>query len=155
MGYDIKTLKPSVDSKYRQGYFIPSHPEKYKGSLPIIYRSGLEKKIFSILDLSNSIVEWSSESVKIQYWDPLKDKYRTYFPDVCFKDKDGEFYLGEIKPASKLKRPVKGSKMKASTWKMICEEYIINAEKIKAMKNLCSVNGYHAVIMDESFTWSG
>lgn len=100
---NIKNLRPNPKSGFRQGYFVPAHPEKYMGDLTkIIYRSSWEKKFMSLCDNSPVVVNWSSEPVAINYFSPIDQKMHKYFVDFfcSIKTNEGEVkkYLIEIKP---------------------------------------------------------
>ena len=40
----IKKVKPTSKSGFKQGYYKPKYPQKYRGEGPIIYRSSWERK---------------------------------------------------------------------------------------------------------------
>lgn len=89
--------------KYKQGYFHPAFPDKYKGDVEnIYYRSGLELKYMRFFDLNSAILEWHSEETVIPYIDKTTNKKRRYYMDfwIKIKNNDGkiEEYLIEIKP---------------------------------------------------------
>jgi len=111
----------------KHGQFIPHDPKKYVGRYPIIARSSWERVFFQWCDANPSIVEWSSESVIIPYFDPIKQKRRRYFPDVYMlvKGKDNKLqqFIIEIKPFKECRPPTnRGRKTKKtllyenSTW---------------------------------------
>lgn len=100
---------------YKQGYFTPAHPEKYKGQKNnIIYRSSWEKRFFVFLDSNPSVISWSSEEIVINYICGTDKKIHRYFPDVLAEimDKNGVIrkYLIEIKPRKETIPPRKNSK---------------------------------------------
>jgi len=88
--------------KWKQGKFEAKNMDKYKGTLPIIYRSSWEHRVFYFLDRNASIVEWASESIIIPYKSQIDGTIHRYFVDVNFivNDKNGnqKRYLVEIKP---------------------------------------------------------
>ena len=53
--------------RYKQGNYTPRHPEKYKGTWPIIYRSSYELLFCKFCDDNTNVIEWSSESIVIPY----------------------------------------------------------------------------------------
>ena len=60
MATDIKNLKPKY-GKFKQGYYTPLHPEKYKTNRnQIIWRSSWELKLMKWLDLTPEVIEWDS-----------------------------------------------------------------------------------------------
>ena len=100
---------------YKQGVFKPVHPEKYKGSQPIFFRSSLELRFMRYCDINSSVVTWGSESQIVVYKDPTRNMTpHRYFIDfnMILKDKHGalhKFWI-EIKPASQTTLPKKGKK---------------------------------------------
>ena len=68
-----KQHKPVVNSdkvKYKQGYYIPKHPEKCL-TAENVYRSGWEYFFMRYCDDCPNIVRWASEPIKVQYWNPV------------------------------------------------------------------------------------
>jgi len=90
-------------TKYSQGEWRPTKPEKYIGKYPIVYRSSWELSVFRVLDAHPSVTQWASESISIPYKHPLTGKWHFYIPDlmIVFTDKTGQrrAELVEIKPA--------------------------------------------------------
>ena len=81
----IKELKPKRDSQFKQGYYIPSYPQKYEtNTKQIIYRSSWEYKLCKWLDLTPEVIEWASEPGAIKYFYTLDKKIHTYYPDFYF-----------------------------------------------------------------------
>ena len=94
--------------KYKQGYFKPKQETKYVGSLPIVYRSGLELKFMRFCDSNPNVLKWSSESVIIDYVG-LDGKNHKYYVDNYIIIKEGDLvkkYLVEIKPYKQTTAPV-------------------------------------------------
>ena len=88
----IKDLKPKYGGQFKQGYYKPSYPDKYKtNTKQIIYRSSWEFKLCKWLDLTPEVIEWASEPVSIKYFYTLDNKVHTYYPDFYFayKKPDG------------------------------------------------------------------
>ena len=79
------------DSRFKQGFYAPKNPSKYIGKLDnIIYRSGLELKLFRWADNNVNVLEWNSEEFAIPYFDSLQRKNRKYFIDAYVKIKEGD-----------------------------------------------------------------
>jgi len=121
----------------RSGDFTPKNPQKYKGSLPITYRSSWELTVFNAFDNHPNVIEWASESVKIPYQHPLTGKPSLYVPDLLVKmvDKNSKMKveLIEIKPAKEaLAEKAKSRYDQASV--------IINSAKWKAAAAWCQKN---------------
>jgi len=72
----IKRVKGKNVSKYS-----PVNIKKYKGQVPIIVRSSWERMFCQWADMNPNIIEWSSESITIKYFDPVQKKLRRYYPD--------------------------------------------------------------------------
>ena len=139
--------------QYKQGIFRPVHPEKYRGSLPIYYRSSYESKAFLWLDRNIDIISWGSESVIIPYQNPLTGRISRYFVDVNFSVRDpktGEIrkYLVEIKPESQTRPPVPGKKMSKS-FMYRQAEYAKNCAKWTAAQQWAAKKGYSFQLITE------
>jgi len=112
---------PYFPSKnYKQGIFNPQNKEKYKGKLPINYRSGLEFKFCMFCDCNRSIVEWGIESVIVPYIDESRNNTKhNYVVDfvLTVKDKDGKFtkFLVEVKPSKETVKPIRTARKTETT----------------------------------------
>lgn len=99
-GLPVAGLRPK-DS--RKGFFEPSHPEKYAGKRPIVWRSTWELRVMQLLDRHPAVVRWASEPFPIPYTDPVTRRGRLYWPDflVEYVDAQGRRRreIVEIKPA--------------------------------------------------------
>jgi hypothetical protein len=148
----IKTLGKK-NSNYKQGIFSPKNPKKYKGSLPIIYRSGLELKSFRYLDNNPNVLTWGSESIIIPYQSPADGKIHRYFVDLvaALKSKDGTIkkLLIEVKPEKQTRPPTITANKKQKT--MLYEKYqwAVNQAKWDAARNWCKVKNYFFIILNE------
>lgn len=131
--------------KYLKGKFKPRNPQKYDGDpTNIIYRSSYELKFMHWCDLTESVLEWSSEEFFIGYINPMTGKPARYFPDfkVKMKTKTGvEIHVIEIKPEHQLKAPITQQR---KTKRYIHEvmTYTINKKKWEAAENYCKKKGY-------------
>jgi hypothetical protein len=141
------------NKNYKQGIYNPKHKEKYKGSLPIIYRSGLELKSFRYLDNNPNVITWGSESIVIPYQSPVDGKIHRYFVDLvaALKSKDGTIkkLLIEVKPEKQTKPPTITAKKKQKT--MLYEKYqfAVNTAKWEAARSWCQAKGYIFIILNE------
>ena len=141
------------NKNYIQGIYHPQNPQKYKGSIPIIYRSGLELKSFRYLDKNPNILTWGSESVVIPYMSPKDGKMHRYFVDLVasLKDKTGKLQklLIEVKPEKQTKPPVESKNKKQKT--LIYEKYqwAVNQAKWDAARAWCKAKGYVFIILNE------
>lgn len=89
--------------KFAKGIYKVKNVEKYLGNKAPVYRSGWEFTFCTFCDNNPSILEWSSEPVKIPYRDPLTGKATVYVPDflIVYVDKNMKKHveLIEIKPS--------------------------------------------------------
>jgi len=90
--------------------------------------------------MNESIIAWGSEEIRIKYYDPVKKKVRTYFPDfiIKVKESDGRIkkYIIEIKPKKQTVPP----KPRSRTTKSYINEvytYATNQAKWKAADEFC------------------
>jgi hypothetical protein len=138
---------------YVQGVYEPLNKHKYKGSLPIIYRSSLEKKVFYLLDSNQNIKQWGSESIVVPYKSPVDNKFHRYFVDLYFnyQDSNGNTvkYLVEIKPFKFTLKPVKTNKKREKTFLTESYQWAINQSKWDAASEWASKNGYVFKIITE------
>jgi hypothetical protein len=133
-----------------QGYFFPGNPEKYEGNVDkIIFRSGIELRLFKYLDEQPGILAWSSEELTIPYRSPIDGRIHRYFPDVKFKArrKNGseQTYLVEVKPSYQCVRPTppkKPNKRSQARYLRESTTYGINLAKWKAAETLCERKGW-------------
>lgn len=141
------------NKNYKQGIFKPKNSQKYKGTLPIVYRSGLELKAFRYLDNNPNVITWGSESIVIPYQSPSDGKLHRYFVDLvaALKTKDGDIkkLLIEVKPEKQTRPPIINNKKKQTT--MIYEKYqwAINQAKWNAAKSWCKAKNYLFIILNE------
>lgn len=124
-------------STWKQGYYKPLHPEKYRGNPNnIVFRSSWEESFAKFLDGNKHVLEWASEEIAIPYFNPVLKRPAQYFPDfwVKFIDVNGNecVELIEIKPSSQVQRPKRANREQELTW-------IVNMAKWKAAVNFCRV----------------
>jgi len=134
-----KKRKRRSTSRYKQGYYIPQNPEKYRASLDEtmnsgpnpFYRSSWEKKFYIWCDLNDDIEFWGTESIAIPYISPKDGQRHRYFPDVLIKFKNEKKVVIEIKPASQNKDPVNIAKWESAEHycKQIGAEFVVMNEK--------------------------
>lgn len=157
MSYNIKDLKPKYNSRFKQGYYNPVHPEKYKTNIKeICFRSSWELKFMKWLDLTPEVLEWASEPISIKYFYTLDQKIHTYYPDFyfSFKKQDETIvkYIVECKPSNQLKtpeQPKRRTPKAIKNYNYLMECCIKNSCKRIAAKKWCEDNGYHFVYLTE------
>jgi hypothetical protein len=133
--------------KWLQGKYTPKFPDKYIGNVnDITYRSSWEFYFNHYLDTNPNIISWSSETLPIKYFNPVKNKITTYFPDyiVKYKNKHGEVIVEviEIKPENQVFPPAKLTKQARLT-------FLVNREKWKACKVFCDNKGIKFRLLTE------
>lgn len=139
---------------YKQGFYKPRHPEKYKGNIENIrYMSSWELHTNQFLDGNPNILAWSSEEIAIPYFKPTDQRVHNYFPDywVKYKNKSGKIVeeIWEVKPAKQIARPkTVGKRKKYQLIESIT--YAINQAKWLAAKAYCQKNGYIFRLMSEN-----
>ncbi len=89
-------------SKFVQGVYRVTNPNKYVGKREPRYRSGWEHAFMRFCDTNDHILQWASESIVIPYRHPLTGKMTNYVPDflVVYRDKNNTMRaeVVEIKP---------------------------------------------------------
>ena len=74
-------------------------------------RSSWEEVVFRYLEACPEVVCWVSETMRVEYYDPVKTIRRDYYPDVYFEmenevpGKDNKCFLVEVKPSRMLRKP--------------------------------------------------
>lgn len=143
-----------AEKNYVQNFYTPSNPQKYVGDVSnIVYRSSYELKAFRWCDFTPSILEWSSESIVIKYFDPTTQKIRRYFPDLYLRleEKTGEVkrYIIEIKPKRQTLPPNPSPRKKTRTYLTEVKTYAKNEAKWTAARNFCLDNGLEFKLVTE------
>jgi hypothetical protein len=141
MGQSIKSI------------YKPEYPQKYQGNPDnIICRSSWERKFCRWCDLNESIIAWGSEEIRIKYYDPVRQKVRSYYPDFIIKVKEStgqiKTYIIEIKP----KRETMPPKKRSRTTKSYLNEvytFATNQAKWEAAQEFCKDNMIEFKIITE------
>lgn len=145
-----RVIPSKTSSKFRQGQYIPKHPEKYVGRVDKIrYMSSYELEMHTFLDNNPNVINWSSEEFVIPYVKPTDGKVHKYMIDywVRYITEDGEIKeeLLEVKPKSQTKQPRKNHKH------YLYEQvtYAVNLAKWEAAKNFAERNNMTFRIVTE------
>lgn len=138
--------------RVNKGYFNPQNDNKYRGSRPIVYRSGLELNFYRWCDRNDRVLQWGSESVVIPYISPKDGRMHRYFVDsilVLRTDNGAKKFLVEIKPDKQTRPPEQSSRK--SKKNVLYEQitWAVNASKWDAAKHWCTKNGFEFVILTE------
>ena len=67
--------------KFHQGIYQVKNDQKYVGSKSPRFRSSWELTFMRMCDSHPSIIQWSSEPVRIPYKHPFTGKQSMYVPD--------------------------------------------------------------------------
>jgi len=103
------------------------------------------------LDLSDNVIEWSSEELAIPYKHPGDGQYHRYFPDFMAKLRTmngNETYIIEIKPFNQTVPP-KPRKRKTKGYLQEIMTFAVNDRKFEAARAYCKNHGYQFEILTE------
>lgn len=135
-----------------KGRFRPSHPEKYDGDpTNIIYRSRLELRYMQYLDSNSGVIKWSSEETIVPYFDPVRKRWRRYFPDFIVRTKVGTTMV-EIKPSKETEAPTGMMHKDGRKNRRLLREqltYATNLAKWSAAKEYCDDRKWRFQIITE------
>jgi hypothetical protein len=91
-------------AKYANGKFTVKNPEKYMGKKTPTYRSSWEFAFMNFCDNNPAVLNWTSESVKIPYFNPVSGKNTIYVPDflIVYVDANQKQHteVVEVKPST-------------------------------------------------------
>jgi len=134
--------------KFSQGIYVVKNPEKYMGKKMPMYRSSWEYTFMTFCDNNPSVQQWSSESVKIPYKDPLTGKPTVYVPDflISYVDKNMKKHveLVEIKPANQMIKEKVGKNPYNQA------QYVKNMAKWSAAAAWCQQQGIKFRVINET-----
>lgn len=139
---------------YKQGFFKPRFPEKYKGDpTNIVYRSAWEKRVMINLDENTNVLSWSSEEIIIPYKSPVDNKLHRYFVDffveALMPDGAKKCMLLEVKPKAQTIEP-KIPKRKTKRFLTEVMTWGVNQAKWKAAEDYCKYKGWEFKLITEN-----
>lgn len=138
--------------KYQTGTYRPQNPQKYNGDINnIVWRSSWEFKFMRWCDLSDSVLEWSSEETIIPYICKTDNKPHRYYVDFKIKvrTRNGvKTYLVEVKPKSQTIPPVQ-PKRKTKRYLEEVMTYAKNTSKWSYAMQYCKDRGIEFKIITE------
>lgn len=141
-------------SKFANGLYTIMNPQKYIGNGKPRYRSGWEHAFMRFCDTNEHIVKWSSESVRIPYFNPVLGKRTTYVPDflIQYRNKNQQVVteLIEIKPK---KQSIIESKQNNGQRAVVA----VNHAKWEAAQAWCKQQGitFRVITEDDIFRQGG
>jgi len=134
-------------------FYVPKFAGKYKGEYPIICRSEWERVFCRWCDINPGVLRWSSETLAIPYYDPVRLKKRKYFPDFAINVDDGsdrdKIFIIEIKPYKDTKPPTRSRAKSEKTRITEARSWATNLAKWTAADNFCKKKGYEFKIITE------
>jgi hypothetical protein len=147
-------------NEWLKGNYIPRNPRKYKGDISkIVYRSSWERTFMVWCDTDPDIIAWSSETVIVPYYDPVKKCERKYHVDfrIVTKGTDGvpQVTLIEIKPHKQTQKPRQSRAKSDKTMLTEATTWLTNQAKWKAAEKLCKALGWKFFIITEKELYGG
>ena len=142
-------MAPPFNPKKHQIY-NPLNMKKFRGSQNPICRSSWEYAFCKYLDANSSVLEWSSESLIINYM--FLGKRKRYYPDFIVKMKSkGKIitWVIEIKPYKETIQPKKSSGKSRKTKLYERHTWEKNKQKWKYAKNYCDRMSWKFAIITE------
>lgn len=143
-------------AKYHKGIFKPLNPQKYRGDpTNIIFRSSWELTVMSWFDKHPSIIEWSSEELRIPYRLTIDNSRHTYYPDFVIKKKGSDGSIStiviEVKPKKQTIPPKVQINSKKPSKRYLNEvfEWSRNSSKWAAADAYCKNRGWQFVVLTE------
>jgi len=104
-------------------------------------------------DTNSQIISWGSEETRVRYFDPVRKKTRTYFPDFYVKIKRHDNVIVEeiveVKPARQVRGPAQNPKRRSKAWLNEVYTYATNKAKWKAAAEFCEDRGMNFRIITE------
>lgn len=154
-----------MPDKYYQGKYEIQNREKYIGNPDeVIYRSNYEKVFCKWCDLSQKVLRWGCEVVKVPYVNPETKKTSNYIVDFYVEidntkePENPKKYLIEVKPSNELQKPSPPKKVSAKAYENFeyqAKMYIKNMEKWKAAINYAKSRGMQFRFVTEKNLFQG
>lgn len=132
---------------FHTGIYTPVNPSKYNGKYPIYWRSSWEHRVMAMFDTNPSILEWSSESIKIPYLNPFTGKHTIYIPDFVVSYIDANnVHKTEIIEV----KPVQETMLESSKSKRHKMALALNIHKWAAAQEFAKKYGMSFRVMNEN-----
>ena len=145
---NIKQLKPSKNSPFKQGYINPKTCKKVfesQKNKPIIFRSSYERKFVWWCETSDLVKRWASEPFSINYYNPLDKKTHNYWPDYLVEFNDGTIMVVEVKPWCQTQKP----DALYGPGDRVFDDYVKNMQKWKAAREFCEARNMQFKVITE------
>lgn len=125
-------------SKYAQGKFQLTNPQKYVGNKTPTYRSSWEYVFMQFCDQNPNVLQWASEAVHINYRNPLTGKNTIYVPDflITYGDASGKQHAEVVEVKPKKETTLEGAKNIRDQ-----AAAILNMAKWEAARQWCKAHG--------------
>lgn len=134
-------------SRYHQGQFRMTNPQKYVGKSAPYARSSWEVKVMQLFDTNSNILQWASEEVGIPYISPIDNRMHTYYPDFMVRYIDANnrehVELLEVKPNSQ-------STLETARSLADRQALAVNAAKWQAATQWCKSKGIRFRVITEN-----
>ena len=133
-------------AKYASGKYTIKNPEKYMGKRAPTYRSSWEFTFCTFCDNNPAVVQWSSESITIPYYNPVSGKNTVYVPDflVVYRDKNEKQHTELVES-----KPSKEATMEGARSYRDKLSVAVNMAKWAAADNWCKANGIRFRVITE------
>lgn len=133
--------------KYINGTYQVENTAKYKGKGAPTYRSSWELRVFRVLDLHPSVLEWASEPFPIPYLNPTTNGISNYYPDLLVIYESGS--TGKRKADLIEIKPKKEALLEYAKSKRDKIAFAVNQAKWQAAEAWCKKKGLNFKIMTE------
>ena len=134
-------------SRFAQGKYTITNPEKYVGKKNPTYRSSWELHFMRFCDTNPYVQKWASEAISIPYRCPLTGKQTIYVPDffIQYIDKNSKIQteLIEVKPQNQTLREKVGKNRNNQI------QYVRNLAKWRAAQAWCKTQGIKFRVINE------
>lgn len=134
-------------SRFAQGKYTITNPEKYVGKKNPTYRSSWEFHFMRFCDTNPYVQKWASEAISIPYRCPLTGKQTIYIPDffIQYIDRNSKIQteLIEVKPQNQTLREKVGKNRNNQI------QYVRNVAKWRAAQAWCKAQGIKFRVINE------
>jgi hypothetical protein len=139
---------------YKQGYFKPTNPQKYKGNVNnIFFRSSWEYRFLQWCDVNPAVIAYHSEETVVPYLCETDNRLHRYFVDmrIAIKDSNGNVnhFLVEIKPFNQT-IPPKYNGRNSQRYNQELETFIKNQSKWKAARKYAEERNMKFIVLTEN-----